>query len=154
MHFLIRKSRPADSHRVVDIWRDSVDATHDFLAASDRVEIEEEVKSFLPGAPLWVVTTAGDDPVGFMLLSKNRLEALFIDPDYRGRGAGRALISHALRKSVFLSVDVNEQNAQAVGFYKRMGFKPIGRSVTDSEGRPYPLLHMILPRPMSFYPGP
>jgi putative acetyltransferase len=37
---------------------------------------------------------------------------------------------------------VNEQNEQAVGFYRRMGFEVVGRSPDDSMGKPYPLLHM------------
>ncbi|MFU6774762.1 GNAT family N-acetyltransferase, partial [Pseudomonas aeruginosa] len=43
-----------------------------------------------------------------------------------------------------LSVDVNEQNPQACGFYRHYGFRQTGRSATDSAGRPFPLLHMSL----------
>lgn len=39
-------------------------------------------------------------------------------------------------------VDVNEQNEQAVGFYRRMGFEVAGRSAEDGMGLPFPLLHM------------
>lgn len=46
-----------------------------------------------------------------------------------------------------LSVDVNEQNPQAVGFYLHYGFVQTGRSPLDGEGRPFPLLHMSLLRP-------
>ncbi|TMD66902.1 MAG: GNAT family N-acetyltransferase [Chloroflexi bacterium] len=42
------------------------------------------------------------------------------------------------------TVDVNEQNDQALGFYLRMGFVVVGRSELDSNGKPYPLLHMRL----------
>jgi len=41
-----------------------------------------------------------------------------------------------------LSTDVNVQNSQAVGFYERMGFVEIERSEVDSQGRPYPLIHL------------
>lgn len=44
------------------------------------------------------------------------------------------------------TVDVNEQNTQAVGFYARAGFTVTGRSPVDDEGRPYPLLHLALTR--------
>lgn len=37
---------------------------------------------------------------------------------------------------------VNEQNVQAVGFYKKMGFMPYRRTQTDEQGGPYPLLYM------------
>lgn len=41
-------------------------------------------------------------------------------------------------------VDVNEQNAQAVGFYMHMGFSIVGRSETDPDGKPYSILHLAL----------
>jgi putative acetyltransferase len=44
-------------------------------------------------------------------------------------------------------LDVNEQNDQAVGFYRRMGFAAVGRSERDYTGKPYPLLHMRLSTP-------
>ena len=39
-------------------------------------------------------------------------------------------------------VDVNEQNAQAAGFYARMGFRIVSRDALDPSGRPYPILHL------------
>ena len=41
-----------------------------------------------------------------------------------------------------ITTSVNEQNGQAVGFYERMGFVPVGRSERDDQGRPYPLIHL------------
>jgi putative acetyltransferase len=70
------------------------------------------------------------------------MEALFVGPEYRGNGVGRALILHGLNVHPAMTTDVNEQNAQAVGFYKRMGFRQTGRSCLDNQGRSYPLLHL------------
>lgn len=138
----IRASRPEDGSRVVEIWCASVDATHDFLLPNDRYEIEQIVRGFLPGAPLWLAVDGDDRAIGFMLLDGEQMEALFIDPAWRGRGVGRALVEHGLVLSPTMTTDVNEQNAQAVGFYLRLGFEQTGRSESDSQGRPYPLLHL------------
>lgn len=138
----IRRSRREESQALGDIWCRSVDATHDFLQAADRIAIEKQVRAFLPDAPLWVAVTADDLPVGFMLLAEQHLEALFVDPDFRGAGVGRLLITHARALAPQLTTDVNEQNAQATGFYLKMGFCITGRSEKDSEGRSYPLLHL------------
>lgn len=100
------------------------------------------MRGFLPGAPLDLAIDANGRPVGFMLLDGGHMEALFIDPGHRGRGVGRRLVEDALRRHPSLSTDVNEQNLQAVGFYRRMGFEPIGRSERDGQGRPYPLIHL------------
>lgn len=138
----IRPSTPADGERAVQIWRDAVDATHDFLTPDDRIAIEAEVRSFLPFAPLWLAVDAKDRPIGFMLLDGASMEALFIDPARRGAGIGRMLVAHALDLHPVLTTEVNEQNEQAVGFYERLGFIPTGRSERDGQGRAYPLIHL------------
>ena len=139
----IRRSTPSDGPRAIEIWRSSVDATHDFLSAKDREVIDAEVVSFLPKAPLWLAVDQNDMPVGFMMLDGDRMEALFIRAAHRGVGIGRALVEHALTISPELETEVNEQNAQALAFYEHMGFERTGRSERDAQGRPYPLIHLL-----------
>lgn len=139
----IRRSRHDEGEKLVAIWRRSVDATHDFLSKEYRVELETLVSSFLPEAPLWVAVTEKDEPVAFMLLTGEHMDALFVAPTVRGCGVGKLLIEHALTLAPKLTTNVNEQNEQAVGFYQKMGFKVTGRSETDDLGKPYPLLHLV-----------
>lgn len=37
---------------------------------------------------------------------------------------------------------MNEQNPQALGFYRRMGYKIVGRDALDATGKPFPILHL------------
>lgn len=69
---------------------------------------------------------------------------LFIDPEYRGKKIGKTLLNYSIDKLKVNKVDVNEQNEQAVGFYKHFGFEIISRSKLDATGKPYPILHMKL----------
>lgn len=117
----IRMSRPSEAPEIIQIWKNSVDATHDFLTTHDRQEIEKEVVDFFSETPVWVAANKDDHPLGFMFLHDGHLEALFVDASARGFGVGKQLISHALVLHPDLSVDVNEQNHQAVGFYQHMG---------------------------------
>ena len=126
----------------MEIWRGAVDATHDFLTAKDRRDIETEVAALLPSAPLDLAVDETDHPIGFMLLDGGHMEALFVDPDFRGAGIGRTLVEEAVKRHPNLSTDVNEQNRQAIGFYERLGFERCGRSAMDGQGRPYPLIHL------------
>jgi len=126
----------------MEIWRRAVDATHLFLRPEDRRDIEAEVAAFLPGATLDLAVDETDRAIGFMLLGGNHMEALFVDPDLRGSGVGRALVEDAVRRHPDLLTDVNEQNLQAVGFYERLGFERCGRSAMDGQGRPYPQIHL------------
>lgn len=144
----IRMSRPSEASEIIQIWKSSVDATHDFLTAHDRQEIEKEVVGFFSETPVWVATNQDDQPLGFMFLHEGHLEALFVAASARGLGVGKRLISHALALHPELSIDVNEQNQQAVGFYQHMGFQVSGRSRRDNQGRPYPLLHLRMANKM------
>jgi putative acetyltransferase len=92
---------------------------------------------------LWVLTNETNEPIGFLGRSAHAIEALFLEPSYRRRGAGRRLVAHAqaIRPGP-LAVDVNEQNVAARRFYEALGFVVIGRSPLDDTGRPYPILHM------------
>ena len=142
----LRSSRPADLPFLLEIWRGSVRATHDFLLPGDFEAIEKLVANdYLPAAPLHVAADGDDWPLAFMGMSDRHIDSLFIDPDRRGQGIGTLLVRHARDQGEGpLSVDVNEQNAQAVGFYRHLGFIETGRSALDGDGRPYPLLHMRL----------
>src|SRR6516225_7588101 len=92
----LRKSWPDEGDRMVEIWRASVEATHDFLLPGDIEKLDARVRDFLPRVPLWVATDQDDRPIGFMGLSEARMDSLFIDPAWRGVGVGRALVAHAL----------------------------------------------------------
>ncbi|MGE4371646.1 MAG: acetyltransferase [Xanthobacter sp.] len=144
--FRIRSSRVEDSDRVIEIWRGAVAATHDFLVPADRDAIEAELALFLPTAPLLLASDSPEEEKasihGFMLLNGAHVDALFIAPQRMGMGVGRLLVDYALSRHPGLTTDVNEQNGQAIGFYRRMGFRPYGRSPLDGQGRPYPLLHL------------
>nr|WP_294971646.1 acetyltransferase [uncultured Pseudomonas sp.] len=143
---LIRQRIAADNPRLLDIWLGAVRATHHFLQASDIDGLLPLVRDlYLPAVEVWVAVDAEDRPLGFIGLNETHVEMLFIDPELRGRGIGRALLDFVREARGALSVDVNEQNPQAVGFYRHYGFVQTGRSPTDGEGRPFPLLHMGLP---------
>ena len=77
-----------------------------------------------------------------MGIEKDRLEMLFLSPKERGKGLGRRLVEYGIRNYNIREVTVNEQNPQAIGFYRRMGFETYKRTDRDEEGNPYPLLYM------------
>lgn len=139
---VIRPSRDDEGDRIVEIWRGAVDATHHFLKPEDRAAIDALVCELLPRAPLLVACDQNDNPVGFMLIENGHMEALFVDPAARGMHIGSALVRHGLSLHPDMTVDVNEQNEQALGFYEHMGFHRTGRSPLDGQGRPYPLIHL------------
>lgn len=144
---IIRQATHADHPQLLNLWLRSVRATHHFLQASDIEALLPQLRDvYLPAVELWVAVDAEDCPLGFIGLNENHVEMLFIEPDLRGKGIGRALLDDVRNSRNQLTVDVNEQNPEAVGFYLHYGFVQTGRSPLDGEGRPFPLLHMSLHR--------
>ncbi|MDH6678341.1 putative acetyltransferase [Rhodococcus sp. LBL1] len=127
---------------LVRIWRSAVDATHDFLTTEDIGFYESRmISDYLPAVEVTMADVDGS-PAGFSGLVGNSLEMLFVGAEHRGHGVGSALLRRAVADHPDLRLDVNEQNPQAVGFYERHGFVVLGRSATDADGRPFPILHM------------
>ncbi len=142
---IIRQATNADHPQLLNIWLRSVRATHHFLQESDIEALIPQLRDiYLPAVELWVAVDTENCPLGFIGLNENHVEMLFIEPDLRGKGIGRALLDHSRSSRSQMSVDVNEQNPDAVGFYLHYGFVQTARSPLDGEGRPFPLLHLSL----------
>src|SRR5262249_7662789 len=144
MDMHVRRARPDDQDQLLELWERSVRATHRFLAESDVVALRPLVAHELAGDAIdWWVLESSHMAIGFLGFANDAIEALFLDPDHRGKGGGTLLVAHAQALAGgALSVDVNEQNDDALEFYRALGFEVVGRSPTDSGGRPFPLLHM------------
>jgi putative acetyltransferase len=133
-----------DHDKLVNIWYQAVNHTHTFLTAKDIEFYHTMIQNgALKEVEIWIELNGNKEPTGFIGLDGTKIEMLFIDPKYHGKGIGSRLIKHAQDiKGSNLQVDVNEQNDGAYAFYKRFGFALIGRSELDSTGRPFPLLHL------------
>lgn len=132
-----------DVPRAVEVWEASVRATHHFLTETDIQHLKPLVGDEL--SRLETLVGVRDDAgwvVGFIGVEDVEVAALFIHPAWRGQGIGRRLLTYAVETLGASQLDVNEQNDQAVGFYRRMGFEVAGRSEVDGMGLPFPLLHM------------
>ena len=139
------KQRTKILSQLLEIWEDSVRATHHFLSDTEVNQIKEYVPQALRGVKhLIVAEDETGTPVAFMGTQDRRLEMLFISSKERGKGIGKQLLQYGIENYDIKEVTVNEQNPQAAGFYEHMGFKTYKRTDHDEEGNPYPLLYMKL----------
>jgi GNAT superfamily N-acetyltransferase len=142
------KLRPYDGSRdlarCMAIWRAASEAGHPFLDAAtldaDAVVVRD---GYMPAAEINVAERAGA-VIGFIALLGDLVGGLFIDPAAHRSGAGRALISDALRRKGRLEVEVYAANAGARAFYAACGFVETRRRDTDDHGRALPLICMTL----------
>ncbi|MDX7763922.1 acetyltransferase [Aeromonas caviae] len=141
----IDAAQKCDHPTLITIWEASVRATHHFLQEEDIATLRPLIlEHYFAAVELVCARGEEGEIAGFCGVHDGNIEMLFIAPEARGRGVGRQLVAHAIHCLGATRVDVNEQNAQAVGFYQHLGFGVTGRSPLDGQGKPYPLLHMAL----------
>jgi putative acetyltransferase len=142
----IRRGTLADVPRALEIWRSAVDSTHRFLSPEHRAEIDVLVREqFLPNAELWLAVDDEGSQMGWLVMDGDMIDALFVDPAAHGLGYGSRLLDQAalLSPSRTLRVEASEQATNALPFYLARGFRITGRTPTDHDGRPYPLVQLV-----------
>ncbi|WP_086314252.1 hypothetical protein A5821_001860 [Enterococcus sp. 7F3_DIV0205] len=127
--------------KLVEIWARSVKKTHDFLQIEDFERIKRDLPTYFPHLDVRVWTD-DSEIIGFSGVDGDKLEMLFLDPIFIGKGYGKQIIMTLFKDSAIQFVDVNEQNQSARTFYQAMGFEEMARTEVDEAGRPYPILHL------------
>jgi len=132
--------------RLLAVWESSVRATHHFLDPGDIEFFKTVIQDKDVFAQVTLIAAKNElgHIVGFAGVSGEHLEMLFIDAAYRGKGLGKLLLLHVINNCNVIKVDVNEQNSEAVNFYRHFGFTTVSRDELDGSGKPYPILHLQL----------
>jgi len=134
---------PADHTRLVSIWEASVRSTHDFLDPEDIAFYRD----FIVGGALETLEVycvkVHAEICGFLGLTGDCLEMLFIAPEHFNKGLGTLLLQFAIGKGI-RTLEVNEQNQAAFNFYQHSGFQITARKPVDGFNKPYPILTLKL----------
>lgn len=132
-------------NQLLDVWENSVKATHLFLSNEEI----QNIKKYVPQAlneisNLIIIENESNMPIAFMGIENQKLEMLFITNDERGKGLGKKLLNYAIENYNVNELVVNEQNPNAKGFYEHIGFKVYKKGELDEQGNKYPILYMRL----------
>ena len=126
---MIRKFEIRDLDAVMQIWLHGNLNAHAFIAASFWTEHFEMVRDLLPQAELYVHEDAGTRQIdGFIGLTENHIEGIFVAKAARSKGIGKALLEYAKALKPSLTLSVYQKNERALAFYRREQF------VVQSEG--------------------
>src|SRR5947208_9715220 len=136
----IRPAQPEDVPTIVSLIRAL--ATYERLDSechADAAALEEHLFGARPAAEV-VLAERDAEVAGFALFFHNYstflckpgiyLEDLFVKPEHRGAGVGRSLLVHLAELAIErgcgrLEWAVLDWNAPAIGFYERLGAKPL-----------------------------
>jgi len=130
----LRRATPADALAVASLFTHTRAACMPYLPklhtpADDRIWMRHVV---FTQYDVWVAVLGGR-LAGFLALSDDMLEHLYVHPQFHGRGIGSALLAKAceLRPCGF-RLWVFQQNAQARRFYESHGLRLV--RLTDGAG--------------------
>lgn len=131
-------------NRLTELWKASVRATHHFLREEDIENLRLYVTEGLANINHLYVVFDADVPTAFIGIQDEKIEMLFVSPQYLRKGIGKQLVDMAVKNHQAVFVDVNEQNLGARAFYGKLGFVELGRTETDSQGNPFPIIALRL----------
>ncbi len=104
---------------ILNVWENSVRATHDFITEDDIAFFKPIIiEQAFPSVTLKCVKDDSGSILGFIGVHDANIEMLFMLNQARGKGIGKLLLNYAINQLGADSVDVNEQNPDAIGFYK------------------------------------
>ena len=141
-HIWLRQADPADHSAILRIWREGSRAGHPFLGEVDLDAQQAIIQEQHLGAADITLAEVQGAPCGFVALVGDLIGALFVLPEWHGRGVGSRLLERAKSAGLPLTLGVYEANDGARRFYERHGFELSHRREADDEGRPLPVLHL------------
>ena len=107
----------------MQIWLHGNLDAHAFIAASFWTEHFEMVHDLLPQAELYVHENEAPRQIdGFIGLTENHIEGIFVAKSARSKGIGRALLEYAKSRKPRLTLSVYQKNERALAFYRREQF--------------------------------
>ena len=130
---MIRQLRKADINKVADIWLDTNIKTHYFIPAQYWKSNFELVKELLLQATVYVYEDK-QEIQGFIGLSDEYIEGIFVSAEMQSQGIGRALLNYVKGKRNKLLLNVYQKNTRAIAFYQREGFELQGNGVDEATG--------------------
>ena len=126
---MIRKFENLDLDTVMQIWLQANLDAHVFIPASFWRGHFEIVRDMLPQAELYVHENEATRQIdGFIGLTENHIEGIFVVKSARSKGIGKALLEYVKSRKPRLTLGVYQKNQRALAFYRREQF------VVQSEG--------------------
>ena len=120
---MIRKFENLDLDAVMQIWLQANLDAHVFIPASFWRGHFEIVRDMLPQAELYVHENEATRQIdGFIGLTENHIEGIFVVKSARSKGIGKALLDYVKSRKPRLYLSVYQKNERALAFYRREQF--------------------------------
>ena len=156
MNIKIMNARPEDAKGIQEVYyktwldtypneeynitRDDIEDSYKDSFSEERLKKLSERISSHPANIQYIVAKDGSNIVGvcqpIIFPDKNKLQTIYILPDYQGKGIGTKLWNEANKlfdpdKDTYVEVVV--YNLKTISFYEKLGFKDTGRRFSEDR---------------------
>jgi len=130
---MIRNFNTADINEIIRIWLDTNIRSHYFISKNYWLSNYESVKNILPESEVYVYEDDDSHKItGFIGLTDNYIEGIFVKSNYQSKGIGKQLLNHVKSVKAALTLRVYQKNERAVKFYQREHFHIRSESVDEN----------------------
>jgi putative acetyltransferase len=137
---ILRRYSAADEDAAIELWRRTWQAHYPQINFAERVDWWRERwrKELVPAARIVMAESAGA-LVGFVTVDPKTmyLDQIVVAPEHWGSDVALTLLEEAKRLSPKgLDLLVNKDNARAIRFYEKSGFRYTGEDKNPVSGKP------------------
>lgn len=125
---MIRKFEKNDINDIMRIWKNENIKAHSFIPKEYWENNYNYIKGILPNAEIYVYLIK-ENIVGFIGLSQNFIEGIFVDANNQCNGIGTLLLNKVKENRNVLSLNVYKNNKNAIKFYEKNNFKIIDEKI-------------------------
>ena len=120
---MIRALRENDLNDIMQIWLEANIKAHNFIPEEYWTDNYAMVKAALPKAEVYVYEDDNTNQIkGFIGLTDNYIEGLFVSESFQSGGIGKQLLDYAKEIKTEMSLSVYKKNKRALNFYQREKF--------------------------------
>ncbi len=133
---MIRAFKENDLTDIMQIWFDTNIKAHSFIPKEYWTDNYEMVRSALPQAEIYVYENDATKQIdGFIGLSNEYIEGIFVKESVQSNGIGKQLLAYAKSVKSNMSLCVYQKNTRAIQFYQREQFVIQSESTDDNTNQ-------------------
>lgn len=133
---MIRAFEENDLTAIMQIWLDTNIKAHYFIPKEYWTDNYEMVRSVLPQAEIYVYENDATKQIdGFIGLSNEYIEGIFVREGIQSNGIGKQLLEYAKCVKSNMSLCVYQENTRAIQFYQREQFVIQSENIDDNTNQ-------------------
>lgn len=131
---MIRKLETEEIDVVLDVWLKASLKAHGFIDQEFwKSKIDAMRTIYIPSSETYVFKE-NEIIKGFFSLTDETLAAMFVSPEFQGKGVGYKLLNKAKSLRKRLELTVYKENQTSLDFYKKCGFKTVKEKADAHTG--------------------